>query len=981
MSKKLLLVGILIVVFSLLVQSSLISAQEGEMIWGAWENKDVAALGDDNSGSTFAVSEDVQTPAGGAAVQVTPGGSSEETKLAFSVSGADLADWATHTQVALDVYLPEGNALNPNKFFMGMADVTGDFAWIGGVFSETAAVPGWNRIVYTPDAAMRAPVAEANYTVFLSFFYADEGGAKTPLTEPFYLGSAYLVGEEAAAGAAEGAQMEAGPVVWKAWETKNPGMMGDDNTGTNFAQSQDILTPGGAASMQIIPSGTGEETKMAFPVSGMNLQDWTTHAQVDLEIYLPTENMHNPTNVFMGMADITGEWAWVGGVWGEFQGDAEWTTVTFALDPMMQDLNSSGAYFVYFAFFYADENGNKTPLTESFYLGSITLTAPPAAGAEATPLPDSMVWEAWANKDLGVLGDDNSGSTFALSEEVLSPEGNASVQVTPGGEAEETKVAFPVSAADLAGWTSYTQVELDVYLPEGNTRNPNKFFMGMGDVTGEWTWIGGIFGGATVVQPGWNRIVYVPLDPMRQPTENGSYVLYLSFFYEDADGKHPLTEPFYLGGAFLSAPVVVSAGDVDITPNAVYEDEVALLLRFDDGALLDAVAHETFDFFWYEANPANGLIKDRSTPDSPSSIASVGFGLAAIPVGVDRGWITYRQGYDRALTTLSTFANGGVQGEHGFFYHFVNMETGERVWSSEISSIDSTLFIAGALTAGQYFKDTEVAALATQLYEQMDWQWMMSNDDMVSMGWKPDIGFLSSAWDHFDESLLLYVLGIGSPTHPVPADAWDRWERPVNIQGEFIYLGAEPLFVYQYPLAFVDLRNQEDAYANYFNNTTRACERNQAFSVKNADAFSTYQNGVWGISASDGPRGYKAHGATGGNHDGTIAPYASIACLPFTPDAAFESMRAMLTTYGAKVWREYGFVSAINAKEDWYSTEHIGIDQGDILLMITNVQDGFVWDLLMQNEAVQNGLAAMGFIEQESDYAVTPAYLEAYKAR
>jgi hypothetical protein len=425
----------------------------------------------------------------------------------------------------------------------------------------------------------------------------------------------------------------------------------------------------------------------------------------------------------------------------------------------------------------------------------------------------------------------------------------------------------------------------------------------------------------------------------------------------------------------VQAPVAAA----EYSPEAVYQREVELLLSLDDVGLLDAVAHETFDYFWYEANPANGLIKDRSTPDSPSSIAAVGFGLAAIPVGVDRGWITYDQGYERALTTLKTFAEGGVQGEHGFFYHFVDMQTGERVWSSELSSIDTALFIAGALTAGEYFQGTEVEALANQLYEQIDWQWMMANGTMIAMGWKPDIGFLSAFWDHFDESLLLYALAIGSPTHPVPAETWDAWKRPVNVSGEYIYLPGEPLFVYQYPLAYLDLRNREDAYANYFNNAVRACQRNRQFAIDNAEVFATYRDGVWGISASDGPRGYKAYGA-GGAHDGTVAPYASIACLPFTPDAALESMRAMLSKYGTKVWREYGFVSAINAEEDWYSTEHIGIDQGDILLMIANYQDGFVWKLFMQNEPIQNALAKMGFVEQESDYAVTPAYLEAAKA-
>lgn len=983
MNRKIIhLVSLIALVFSAIpfsLAAPALAQGEGELLWAAWESKDIGALGDDNSGSTFALSEEVRSPAGNPTLQVTPSGTAEETKIAFPVTGAGLADWAAYSQIALEVYLPEDNALNPNKFFMGMADVTGEFAWVGGIFSETTAQPGWNRVVYTPEPGMRQPKAEANYNLYLSFFNADDAGAKTPLTEPFYLGSAILIG--AAAPAAAEPAAEAAPasaaVIWKAWESKNPGMLGDDNTGTEFAQSNEILTPGGSPSLQIIPSGTVEETKLAFPVSGANLQDWITYGQVTIEVFLPPDNALNPNRVFLGMADITGEWSWAGGTWGEFQGDSGWTSIVVLLDPIMQQINTSGAYFIYMAFMNADENGNKTPLTEPFYLGSITLSAP-AAPQTAQEVPAEIVWAAWESRDATRLDDDNSGSRFAISEDVLTPAGAPSLQVMPGGEADETKVAYLLSAADLQDWATYTEVVLEVYLPAENVLNPNRFFMGMGDVTGDWSWVGGVFGGATELVAGWNRITYVPLDPMRAPAEGGRYILYLSFFNEDAGGKRPLTEPFYLGSITLTGveqPAV--AGEYSL--ESVYQREVDLLLSFDDVALLDSVAQATFDYFWYEANPANGLIKDRSTPDSPASIAAVGFGLAALPLAVDRGWITANQGYTRALTTLKTFAEGGVQGQNGFFYHFVDMETGERVWSSELSSIDTALFIAGALTAGAYWKGTEVEALANQLYEQIDWQWMMSNGNMVSMGWKPDIGFLSAFWDHFDESLLLYALAIGSPTHPVPAEAWDNWKRPVSISGEYIYLTGEPLFVYQYPLAYLDLRDREDAYANYFNNTVRACLRNREFSMANAETFLTYQNGVWGLSASDGPFGYKAYGA-GGAHDGTIAPYASIACLPFTPEIALESMRAMLTQYGTKVWREYGFVSAINAEEDWYSTEHIGIDQGDILLMIANYQDGFVWDVFRQNAPIQTALERMGFVEQPGDYAVTPAYLERVKA-
>jgi hypothetical protein len=580
---------------------------------------------------------------------------------------------------------------------------------------------------------------------------------------------------------------------------------------------------------------------------------------------------------------------------------------------------------------------------------------------------DALLWEAWAEMDINAVGDDGTGATF--EEGIIG--GTTVLTVMPDGSSEETKIAFPVRGDELREWTEYGHLRLRVFLPPDNTLNPDMFFLGLGDVTAGWSWIGGQFGTPDGTE-GWVTVRFV-LDPaLRETKQDGAYVMYLAFFNQEGSGtKTPLTEPFSVGEIYLELPAIVDMASTE----ARYRQEVESLLAMDDTALLNAVARETFDFFWNEASPNTGLILDRNAPNAAASIASVGFGLAAIPVAVERGWITHDAGYERAHLAISTFVNGGVQGEHGFFYHFVDVETGERRWNSEVSSIDTALLVAGALVAGQYFEGTEVQQLANTLYENVEWDWMMSSGSVPRMGWLPERGFLRESWDHFDESLILYVLALGSPTHPIPASTWDSWRRPVDRDGEHIYLPGEPLFVYQFPLAFVDLRNREDAYANYWNNTVRACERNRQFAIDRSDSFQTYQNGVWGLSASDGPFGYRAYGAYEGNHDGTVAPYASIACLPFTPEYALEGMRALLNTYGSQVWREYGFVSAINADEDWYSREHIGIDQGDILLMISNVQDRAVWQLFMSHPSVQAGLDAMGFVESTGNYAITPAYL------
>ncbi|MBK9121606.1 MAG: hypothetical protein IPM16_00595 [Chloroflexi bacterium] len=565
------------------------------------------------------------------------------------------------------------------------------------------------------------------------------------------------------------------------------------------------------------------------------------------------------------------------------------------------------------------------------------------------------------------LDDDGTGTTFDIGD----VNGEPALRITPGGSSDETKLAYPVRGDELGGWALHGEVVLNVYLPPENALNPNTFFLGLGDVTSGWTWVGGQFGIADGTN-GWIKVTFPLVPALREAREDRAYVMYVAFFHQEDNGaKPPLTEPFYLGNIVLEMENAPDGPEIE----ALYQQEAEALLAMDDAALVDAVARKTFDFFWHEASPRTGLIRDRNTVNSSASIASVGFGLAAIPVAIERGWITRDEGYERARVTLDTFVSGGVQGEHGFFYHFVDVETGQRRCNSELSSIDTALLVAGALVAGQYFEGTDVQRLADTLYENVEWDWMAAGATVPRMGWFPENGFLSASWDHFDESLILYVLALGSPTHPIPASAWESWRRPVNLEGEYIYLPGEPLFVYQYPLAFADLRDKEDAYANYWNNTVRACERNRQFTIDRSDRYQTYRDGVWGLSASDGPFGYRAFGAAEGNHNGTIAPYASVACLPFTPEIALEGMRAMLRVYGSRVWGKYGFVSAINADEDWYSHEHIGIDQGDILLMIANWQDGAVWEWFMSHPRVQFGLDAMGFIESTGDYAITPAYL------
>ncbi len=608
------------------------------------------------------------------------------------------------------------------------------------------------------------------------------------------------------------------------------------------------------------------------------------------------------------------------------------------------------------------------------------------AGCSSTPStptePEEILWQAWQDKDVAALQNDSSGATFALDDTVMTPSGNASVKVTPSGENDETKVAFSAPGSGFLPWNTRQALELELYIPEGAAVPPTNVFLGLADTSGDFAWVDGL-DSETALTTGWNRVRFELTNKMRLLEEGKTYTMYVnSRAVNDQAAKVNLTEPFNLGDAYLVGVSDPAEPEPNKEPDPAVDAEVDSLLALPDDALLEEVSKRTFGFFWNEVNPDNGLIKDRSTEDSASSVASVGFGLSAIPVAIERGWITRDEGYDRTLTTLQSFANGGVEGNRGFFYHFVNMSDGRRSGGSELSSIDTALFIAGALTVAEYFPDTEVATLADELYRAVDWAWMQGGDleGLVRMGWSPENGFLDAQWGAgFDEGLLLYILAIGSPTHPVPAELWDEIARPVRKDfqdRDYIYIAAEPLFIYQYPLAWLDVRDHEDYYANYPNNTARACEYNADFSKALEADYATYQNGVWGLSASDGPSGYKAYGAAEGNHDGTVAPYASIACLPYTQDLAWQSLRAMLTQYKSLVWGDYGFVSAINEDELWYSYDYIGIDQGDILLNIENYRTGQVWDLFMQNAQVQGALTTLGFVERPSDYAVTPAYLQ-----
>ena len=381
----------------------------------------------------------------------------------------------------------------------------------------------------------------------------------------------------------------------------------------------------------------------------------------------------------------------------------------------------------------------------------------------------------------------------------------------------------------------------------------------------------------------------------------------------------------------------------------------------DDEKFLHELEKDSFKYFIGEANPENGLIKDSSRPGSPSSVAVVGFGLTALCIGAERGWMPKRKAYKRALQILRTFKND-IPHEKGFFYHFLDMRTGKRAWNSEISSIDTALFLAGALFAGEYFKGTEVERLSKELYERVEWPWMLNGKDVLCMGWMPESGFLHYYWDTYSEAMILYALAIGSPTHPVDKKTWFAWKRQTsdyeNYEVMYSYFGS--IFTYQYSHAWIDFRdlyeeNEDMVLVNYFDNSIDASRANRKFCIDNKKKHKTYDENTWGLTACLGPGGYKGYGSKPGMalNDGTISPSGMAGSLVFNEVEALEGLKQTYRRYKSFLYGEYGFKDAFNVDEEWWSEEYLGLDVGITLLMIENYRTGMVWEVFMRLKPIQ----------------------------
>ncbi|MXN52799.1 hypothetical protein GR158_16930 [Shinella sp. AETb1-6] len=420
------------------------------------------------------------------------------------------------------------------------------------------------------------------------------------------------------------------------------------------------------------------------------------------------------------------------------------------------------------------------------------------------------------------------------------------------------------------------------------------------------------------------------------------------------------------------------------------------LRQLSDDLLVKRLQRAAFSYLVDYTDANTGLVADTSRPGSPSSIAVVGFALSCYPVAAQNGWLSRREAADRTLKVLRFFLNsrqseeGDATGYKGFYYHFLDMKSGKRVWQCELSLIDTALLMAGVLVAAGYFNgsgdESEVRDHADALYRRVDWRWAQNGTSGLSQGWKPECGFLHYGWEGYNEATILYVLGLGSPTFPLAASCYETWSLTYQwenlLDRNVLYSG--PLFTHLFSHAWIDFRGIRDAFmreknSDYFENTKSAIAIHREYGERNPYAFEGYSRDFWGVTAGDGPSvaalhqsgrdrrfyGYMSRGVPYGPDDGTISPWAMLATLPFAPEAALSGTRRLLERY-PQVCHEDRFSSGFNPTLSgeaggWLSEGWYGLDQGLLAMSLENHRTGLIWEIVRGCGYVRDGLKRAGF--------------------
>jgi len=388
---------------------------------------------------------------------------------------------------------------------------------------------------------------------------------------------------------------------------------------------------------------------------------------------------------------------------------------------------------------------------------------------------------------------------------------------------------------------------------------------------------------------------------------------------------------------------------------------------------LEDLSRRSFLFFWEQADPKTGLVRDRALADASgpdkrdiASSAATGFGLTALCVAAERGWIRRAEARERALAAIRFYARESGH-EHGWFYHFTGVADGERRWKCELSSIDTILLLAGMLVVRGYFSgDAEIARLVKSVWERIDFHWMLNgHPSMLSMGWRPENGFIPNRWDHHCELAILYLAAIASPGNPLPAASWHAWSRPVVRYGGIEYIsGAPPLFVHQYSQAWIDFRGRRERRppgVDWFENSVKATHAHRRFCLDLRTQFPGYEEHIWGITASDSARGYVAWGGPPAtrNIDGTVVPCAAAGSLMVAPEICVPAVVAMHRKFGSRIYKRYGFVDAFHPVNGWTNPDVIGIDVGITLLSAENLRTGNVWRWFHRNDGIRRAMKVL----------------------
>jgi hypothetical protein len=386
----------------------------------------------------------------------------------------------------------------------------------------------------------------------------------------------------------------------------------------------------------------------------------------------------------------------------------------------------------------------------------------------------------------------------------------------------------------------------------------------------------------------------------------------------------------------------------------------------EDDKFLDEVENACFLYFWDQGSPKTGMVKDRCNVHIDdqgivASIAATGFGLTALCIGEQRSFVTKDEAIERVVAALR-FLWKKLPNHRGFFYHFANINTGERVWDSEVSSVDTAILLCGILTCREHFRHPGITELANLIFNRVDWTWLSEDTSLLPHGWTPEFGFLGSRWDYYSELMMMYLLGMGSSVYPLKEEAWNAWKRLTFEYEGLRYIGSfAPLFVHQYSQAWFDFRGKRDKYADYFQNSVTATEVHRRFCLELAKQFPDYSEDLWGITASDSDHGYVIWGGPPaiGPIDGSVVPSAAGGSLPFLPQATLRVLKTIRSRY-APAWNKYGFVNAFNPLKNWYDSDVIGIDTGITMVMAENLRSGFVWDTFMKAPEAQRGMQRAG---------------------